>query len=553
MSEAVSPPDYTRDARRLEAVEDYRILDTPAEPGFDDIVQITSVVCNTPVALVSIVAGDRQWFKAKKGLEACETDIGSSVCAFALAEPDLLVISDLTSDDRTRANPLVTGPPNIRFYAGAPLRRDDGQTIGSLCAIDIVPRPGGLTASQATTLRSLARQVMTQLELRRALAERDVLLGERLEAETRRNALLQLGDRLRDLTTVGEMTRAASEIVGRTLGATRAGFGRLVDEGEHLVVEPDWTAPGVASVAGRHRFADYGDILDELRHGRPLVVEDVTTDPRTRESPRPLLDLGIRALVNMPVLDRGRPVALFLVHDDVPRVWTPEVLTFLRNVADRVEVGVARVKAEADQQVLNRELSHRMKNSFAMVQAIAKQTLRQAAHQEALDAFEQRLQALASAHDVLLRESWVAAPLKQVVRKVLAVTQSIDRYDIAGPAIRLGARATLSVSLLLHELATNAVKHGALSTAEGRVEVAWRLERGETDGEFTMTWREHGGPTAVEPSGRGFGSRLIRMGLLGTGGADIRYMPTGLLAEFSAPLAEIRQTEGRDGRGPVRK
>src|ERR1700760_2674820 len=130
-----SIPDYVFDPDRLAALEGYAILDTVPEPGFDDIVQLAMLICAAPVALVSLVAHDRQWFKARAGFEPCETDLDSSVCAHALVEPDLLVVPDLTADPRTSANPLVTGEPFIRFYAGAPLRTQEGVVLGSLCVI----------------------------------------------------------------------------------------------------------------------------------------------------------------------------------------------------------------------------------------------------------------------------------------------------------------------------------------------------------------------------------------------------------------------------------
>jgi GAF domain-containing protein len=148
------------DPARLAALAGYDILDTTPEKGFDDIVVLARNACETPVALVSLVAADRQWFKARIGFEPCETDLRSSVCAHALVEPDLLVIPDLSTDPRTRDNPLVTGDPRIRFYAGAPLRTRDGVVLGSLCVIDGAPRPGGLTPTQAESLRALAGQVV---------------------------------------------------------------------------------------------------------------------------------------------------------------------------------------------------------------------------------------------------------------------------------------------------------------------------------------------------------------------------------------------------------
>src|ERR1700760_1634005 len=142
-------PEYVYDPARLAALDGYDILDTMPEPGFDDIVHLAMHICECPVALVSLVTRDRQWFKAREGFEPCETDLDSSVCAHALVEPDLLIVPDLTTDPRTATNPLVTGDPYIRFYAGAPLRTAEGHVLGSLCVIDGKPRPAGLTTVQA--------------------------------------------------------------------------------------------------------------------------------------------------------------------------------------------------------------------------------------------------------------------------------------------------------------------------------------------------------------------------------------------------------------------
>ena len=533
-------PDYVFDAERLAALEAYSILDTAPEQGFDDSGQLAMLRCEAPVALVSLVAKDRQWFKARAGFEPCETDLNSSVCAHALGEPDLLVIPDLSTDPRTAHNPLVIASPHIRFYAGAPLRTGEGHAIGSLCVIDSKPRPDGLTAGQMMGLRSLARQVMTQLELRKTLARQQTFLLEEAQALARRTSLLALGDKLRDISTTRDMAREAAEIVGKTLEASRAGFGLLSDDGEFVDVEIDWVAPGVKSIAGRHRFADYGQLADDLRAGRALIIEDVRTDRRTSENPGPLLGLGVRSLLNMVVLEHGRPVALFFVHSNEPTAWREEVIAFLRNVADRVEHAVSRIKAEEHQRVLNHELSHRMKNTLAMVQAIAGQTLKGAGDREAVRTFSSRLHALSMAHEVLLQRSWLSADMGEIVRNVLETAAAAGSFVISGPALTIGPRATLSLSLLLHELATNALKYGSLSAESGEVHVHWRVDR-DAD-EAVLSWRESGGPPVTPPVRRGFGTRLIGMGLVGTGGVNVRYLASGLEAEFQAPLVEIQQT-----------
>ncbi len=361
---------------------------------------------------------------------------------------------------------------------------------------------------------------------------------ERVRADIRRNALLEIGDQLRDGTTPEELTARASAIVGRALSATRVGFGTLDREGEYVTIGPDWTAPGVSSIAGRHRFEDYGDIRREMLLGEPLVIHDVLTDPRAaRDLPR-WEAAQIRALVNIPIQERGRTVAILLVHDARARTWDAETLAFLRDVADRLTAGVARLRAEADQRLVNQELSHRMKNMLAMVQAIAAQTLKGIEDQGPVGAFRERLLALSEAHDVLLQTSWAKAPLGDVVEGVLGRSGQMRRIGVSGPALTLGPRATLSFSLLLHELATNAAKYGALSVEAGRVDVAWRVDPGT--GELVFSWEESGGPPAREPARRGFGSRLIRAGLTGTGGVELRYLPQGLSAEMRADLEQVQ-------------
>jgi len=116
----VLPSFGIKDSERLASLDRYDILDTAPEPAYDDIVELPRQICETPIALVSLVAEHRQWFKAKAGIAACETPIDQAVCAYAVAARAMLVIPDLTKDERTKSNPLVTGESRIRVYAGAP-------------------------------------------------------------------------------------------------------------------------------------------------------------------------------------------------------------------------------------------------------------------------------------------------------------------------------------------------------------------------------------------------------------------------------------------------
>jgi PAS domain S-box-containing protein len=157
------------EAERLEALRNLGILDTPAEPDFDDVVALTASICEAPICAINLIEDRRQWFKAEIGLGVREMPLNVSICAKALLQPSLTVVCDLTQDTRFCENPLVTGEPGLRFYAGAVLQTQAGLPIGTLCVLDYVVRE--LSPVQRQTLTTMARQVMAQIELRKAASD----------------------------------------------------------------------------------------------------------------------------------------------------------------------------------------------------------------------------------------------------------------------------------------------------------------------------------------------------------------------------------------------
>ena len=157
------------EVKRLKVLWQYDVLDTVPEEVFDDLTDLAAHICEAPVAMISLVDENRQWFKAKVGTSTKETSRDISFCAHAILNDGLLVISDATKDPRFRDNPLVTGPQKIRFYAGAPLVSPDGHALGTLCVLDKKPRK--LRSEQLEALRVLAHHVVSQLELRRHARE----------------------------------------------------------------------------------------------------------------------------------------------------------------------------------------------------------------------------------------------------------------------------------------------------------------------------------------------------------------------------------------------
>jgi K+-sensing histidine kinase KdpD len=196
---------FVDDARRLRALEEYRILDTASEPVFDNIAALTARIFRVPISLVSFVAKDRQWFKAHYGLDFAETPRSWSFCDQAVRNDTTLVVPDASQDARFAENPLVTGPEHIRFYCGAPLRSPDGQGLGTLCVLDRVsrvPAPGELSL-----LETLARQVELELEIHRRLHLLDESLVRAHERQRSRDLLaaMMVHDMRNPLTVISAL------------------------------------------------------------------------------------------------------------------------------------------------------------------------------------------------------------------------------------------------------------------------------------------------------------------------------------------------------------
>lgn len=186
---ATSQPMQTNDAARVAALQKYDILDTEPEKAFDDLALLASYVCKTPIALISLVDEDRQWFKSKIGVTFSETAREIAFCSVAIQQPDVFVVPDTLQDERFRNNPLVVSDPWIRFYAGAPLISEEGHALGTLCVFDRTPRE--FTTEQQEALKALSRLVLAQLEFRRNLLLLKEALNDRTKEEHERERELK--------------------------------------------------------------------------------------------------------------------------------------------------------------------------------------------------------------------------------------------------------------------------------------------------------------------------------------------------------------------------
>lgn len=364
------------------------------------------------------------------------------------------------------------------------------------------------------------------------------------QAADRQAVLTCLGERLRELDEPGEVVAEAAQAAVWALHLTRAAYG-VVDRSENEIsFERDYARPGRRSVVGRHRYADYGRYIEGLRRGETVVIQDVRADPRTASNLDALGRYEIAALVNVPAMADGRLVGVLCLHDAVPRDWTPEDVAFAQAVAERTRLALGRIAAEEQQHLRTREVGHRFKNLLAMVQAIATQTMRSATDLAgASDVLAGRLAALGQSHDLLLDGEIGISPMRDVVARALDLrADAADRFDLSGPEVPVGGKVALSLSLMLHELATNAIKYGALSNDVGRVAVRWEIRTEGEDERLRLVWRERGGPPVAPPMRKGFGSRLIERGLAGQVGGIVQfdYAPDGLTFTVEAPLAAFK-------------
>ena len=277
---------------RLETLHSYGILDTPREGAFDDITRLAALICGAPMALVSLVDRERQWFKSEIGVGVSETPISSSICAHAIQQTEVFIVPDTLLDERFRHNALVTGEPHLRFYAGASLRTADGLPLGTVCVLDTQPRE--LSSEQAEALQALARQTMAQIELRR-------LLTQSQESNRYRRQLMAIAGH--DLKTpvrsaayaIRKVQRELSPEQGAALNVATEALARIDREFTQLATMAG--AEGAMATPDQLDF-DLNDVIEPmLAQWRPsalakdLTLRSVPTRLRVRSNPALLATL----------------------------------------------------------------------------------------------------------------------------------------------------------------------------------------------------------------------------------------------------------------------
>lgn len=351
----------------------------------------------------------------------------------------------------------------------------------------------------------------------------------------RLTTLLAIGDALRTAESRQQALEDSCMLMGNRLGIERVGFARITTREELFIVEQSWCAPDIPPFSGSFPFQDFQHTSDFLRGGSVFVLDDITRTSWMRAEQAGYGSVQVVGQVVVPKMTGEDLTGCLFVHSARPREWTLDETSFIRAAADRIFAALDEWDATARQEIINHEILHRLKNTLGIVQSLAHQSFRRDTDQAALATFSARLVALSAAHDLLMKKNWRFTDLASLVTGVLTPLGLETRVAANGPFVSLGPNAATSFSMLLHELATNALKHGAFSVPEGSVSLQWHLQRHGTDTVISLVWQEAGGPPVTTPTRTGFGVRLLKAGLGYHGGTKLQYDPAGLRAELTIP------------------
>ena len=484
------------DPARLEALAALDMAEAGPDADFERLSRAVARIFNAEFALVTLVGKDRQRFSGCFGVDNMTgNDTDLSFCAHTLAQPGAgtMVVLDASQDERFHANPLVTGSPDIRFYAGAPIVIA-GQRLGTLCVLSATAR-------------------------------------EQVEPD--------LLDQLVDLAGVAAALFALKD-EARVRARTAAAL--LREEWRHaLTLEAGKVGSWVWDIrTGEVACNDMFRRMYELPETGPVQVEQVLQ--ATHSADRAAMQAGLEAS-----LKDGVDYSAEARVADSGRWLTMRGRVYQRDAEGRAlimmgaSIDITESKQSADQtRLLLRELNHRVKNTLAMIQSVARQTIRQNPDPQAfIEAFSGRLRTISDAHVLLADRDWSGVQLYEVIASQLGpdFLTSPDRAEVSGSDVTLPADHALGLGLILHELTTNALRHGAWSSEEGVVSISWDLRTAPEPG-LALNWRELGGPQVSPSREHGLGTRLIERSLAKVLDSEVKldFRPEGVVADVWMPL-----------------
>ena len=496
----------TTEARRAAIVASHDHVAARASGMLDDLIRFAANLCDAPMAVVTLIEDELQHFAGRQGIDLIGTLRSESFCTHALQGDTLVQIPDATIDSRFEKLPIVTGPPFVRFYAGAPLLSTDGIALGTLCVMDTHPREG-LTPLQREGLTVLAKAAMARLDDRRSAREQGLV-----EAASRR-ALEESDLRFRTL----------ADTMPHMVWSTRAdGFHDYYNARWYeFTGVPSGTTDGDAWV-GIFHADDQERTWERWRHslatGEPYSIE-----------------YRLRAANGdyRWVLGRALPM----------RDENGAVVRWFGTCTDIHEQRLLREERE----VIAQELSHRIKNIFAVISGLIGLAARNRPDFAPIAAdLRQRITALGRAHDFVRPHSAQSRldtrpnTLRGLMDSLFEPYQEAqgDRIAVEGDDISIDDRAATPLALLFHELATNATKYGALSVVDGKVAVT--VARDGVD--ITIRWVERGGPAPdASATSSGFGTQLIELSAVRqlAGTVARNWQADGLEAVIAIPITSL--------------
>lgn len=489
--------DAIYDEKRLKTLSQSIMRAVAEDKDFSTVVESAAMRFSAPAAMILIVDYDENWVQAAYGMDGSDVPTRSGLFVYPLALDDepALILNDPAKQERLAPSvPSIKGAP-VRFFAGAPIRVN-GVKVGTLCVTDSENHPG-FTDEDGRALARLAGLAGSLFELKHAAR------GKRF-AET---ALLRAQRRHSLALRAANIAAWSWDGVSENIECDNA----LKEMLDLPPGKPLTSRCFLSSVAPDMRFS-------VLRHFRTAIErgEEYQFEFQVQSTGRWLLALG-GAYEN--IVENGVRGPIFGVVVDISSTKESEQKTRL----------------------LLRELNHRVKNTLAIVQSIAGQTLRRSRSTAEFNmAFSGRLQALSAAHTLLSDEQWGAIALSRLLRSQVApFVDNIDRQlDIHGDKVYLDPDESLALGLVVHELASNAAKYGALSRPAGFVDITVTCETGDAGSMLHLDWIEIGGPKVSQPDHRGFGSILIERSLDKVIGShvDVDYAESGLQVHIHMPL-----------------
>ncbi|KLE34830.1 hypothetical protein AAW00_07800 [Aurantiacibacter luteus] len=465
------------------------------DPELSAITAFAAKLTGMPIAQVTLVEEERQRFLAGEGLDVKETPRDVSFCDHAMRSNRLMEVRDATKDERFANNGLVTTPPRIRYYAGQPLISEEGAPLGALCVIDAKPHAEGLNDFQREGLAVLGQAVMRRLQFRRDT------LQARKQIDEREERMRRIIEGLPQIAWSADATGRFDyfnahwrETVGDTPPATADDWREFIHPDDWQEAYDEW---GRCFASGEEYGAEYRLKLADGSYAWMLALA-------------------------VPVAERANE----------PARWFGTV----------TDIDETR-RALEERDLLAHELSHRIKNLFAVVIGLASlKARRQPEVQSFVTELTDTLRALGRAHE-FVRVGHAASShedlygLLEALFEPYAREADEHRVRVSGDHVPVSAASATPLALVFHELATNSAKYGALSTDDGHV----TLVVSDEGDMVRLRWQEHGGPPVSEAGAEGFGSRLVEMSVKGQLGGtwERTFAPEGLVVDLMVSKAAI--------------